>query len=294
LAALAGNDNVNFKPLVKHVVSKELILFFDKIRSALLDEDQDPDVTILRESALESVRSDPGLHQLVPYFVHYAAEKITHGLHNIFILHQILRLIAAVIANKSLFVDPYVAALAPPVLTCLTGRNLGLEGSRSLEDQYKLRDLAASILGQLAGKYDNSSLQLRPRLTRTCLKLFLNPSASLGEHYGAINGLVAIGGPDAIRTLILPNIKPYEYVIQKAQSEKGPDDVGLMMIISALVKAVESIVSDSSSLVNGDAVNAEDTAMIEDYLGAIIGSRVVAKGNPSLNQAILQGKAKSL
>lgn len=55
LGALAGNDNVTVKPLVKHIVSKELILFFDKIREAILDDDDDPEVVTLREAALKSV-----------------------------------------------------------------------------------------------------------------------------------------------------------------------------------------------------------------------------------------------
>ncbi|TVY53770.1 Transcription initiation factor TFIID subunit, partial [Lachnellula suecica] len=110
LAAMAGNDNVAFKPLVKHVVSKELILFFDKIRGAILDEDPDTEVLNLRKSALESVRQDPGLHQLVPYFVQFVAEKVTHSLHNTFVLQQMMELTSAMIANKSLFIEPYVAS----------------------------------------------------------------------------------------------------------------------------------------------------------------------------------------
>jgi transcription initiation factor TFIID subunit 6 len=295
LAALAGNDNAAFKPLVKHVVSKELILFFDKIKAAILDQDPDPEIVILRESALESVRSDPGLHQLVPYFVQFVAEKVTHSLNDTFVLHQMMLLTAAMIANKSLFIDPYVAALVPPVLTCLIGRNLGPQGSDNLVDQYKLRDIAASLIGQMATKYGSSSLQLRPRLARTCLKLFLDPSRSLTEHYGAITGISSIGGPEAIRSLVLPNIKPYEYVIKKAQDDRGPNDIEVRMIIGAVVKAVESIAGPPSGLMLTNGANGADEALfIEEYLGTVIGSRIVAKGNHALNMALLAAKEKAL
>ncbi|KAG0646576.1 TBP-associated factor 50 kDa [Hyphodiscus hymeniophilus] len=295
LAALAGNDNAAFKPLVKHVVSKELILFFDKIKSAILDQDPDQEVVILRESAIESVRSDPGLHQLVPYFVQFVAEKVTHSLNDTFVLYQMMCLTAAMIANKTLFIDPYVAALVPPVLTCLIGRHLGPEGSDNLEDQYKLRDIAASLLGQMASKYASSSLQLRPRLARTCLKLFLDPSRALTEHYGAINGILAIGGADGVRSLILPNLKAYEYVIRKAENERGPNDVEVMMIISAVVKSVESLATDASGLelTNGATGNVEETLGIEEFLGTLIGSRIAAKNNHTLNSALLQAKEKA-
>ncbi|RAL62938.1 hypothetical protein DID88_004779 [Monilinia fructigena] len=163
LGALAGNDNVSVKPLVKHIVSKELILFFDKIRAAILDEDDDPEVVTLRESALESVRSDPGLHQLVPYFVHFIAEKVTHSLGNLFVLQQMLKLANALISNKTLFVNPYISSLCPPILTCLVGRTLGTGASDELKDRYQLRDTAASLIGIISKKYTESNAQLKAR-----------------------------------------------------------------------------------------------------------------------------------
>jgi transcription initiation factor TFIID subunit 6 len=296
LAALAGNDNVSFKPLVKHVVSKELILFFDKIRSAILDPDTDPEVVILRESALESVRSDPGLHQLVPYFVNFVAEKVTHSLKDTFVLRQMMELTAAMMANKSLFIDPYVAALAPPVLTCIIGRNLGPDGVDSLKEQYQLRDLAASIMGQMARKFTSSSLSLQPRLARTFLKAFLDPGRSPGEHYGAILGLAAVAGPEGVRTLMLPNIKPYEYVITKARNERGPNDEGVAMIIAAIVKAITSITEDSelmSKAADNMDVDTDDGPALEEFLGTIIGSRIASYGNRKLNKVILESREKS-
>lgn len=281
--------------MVKHVVSKELILFFDKIKAAILDQDSDPEVVILRESALESVRSDPGLHQLVPYFVQFVAEKVTHSLNDTFVLYQMMQLTAAMITNKTLFIDPYVAALVPPVLTCLIGRNLGPPGSDNLNGQYKLRDLAASLIRQMGSKYASSGLQLRSRLARTCLKVFLDPSRTLTEHYGAVTGLSSIGGPEAIRTLVLPNVKAYQYVLNKAQNERNPDDPELVMMIGALVKAVGSIADEDSGLglTNGANGNADEALQVEEFLGTVIGSRVAAMGNHALNKALLAAKEKA-
>ena len=104
LAAISGNDNVTVKPLVKHILSKELQLYFEKICSALLDEASDE----YRVAALASIRSDPGLHQLVPYFVQFIAEKVTHNLKNLFVLTQMMQLTSAMLDNESLYVDPYV------------------------------------------------------------------------------------------------------------------------------------------------------------------------------------------
>lgn len=109
LAAMSGNDSVTVKPLVKHVLSKELQLYFEKICSALLDESNNE----YRVAALASIRSDPGLHQLVPYFVQFIAEKVTHNLKNLFILTQMMQLMTAMLENKNLYVDLYVCYLSP-------------------------------------------------------------------------------------------------------------------------------------------------------------------------------------
>jgi len=123
LAAINGNDNVAVKPLVKHVLSKELQLYFEKICSAILDETNDE----YRVAALASLRSDPGLHQLVPYFVQLVAEKVTHSLKNLFVLTQMMQLTSAMLDNESLYVDPY--ASHPPPSPSLRTRPANLRRS---------------------------------------------------------------------------------------------------------------------------------------------------------------------
>ena len=104
LAAMSGSDNVSVKPLVKHVLSQELQIYFEKVCSALVDESNNE----YRAAALASVASDPGLHQLVPYFVQFIAEKVTHNLKNLFILEQVMQLTQSMLSNQSLHIDPYV------------------------------------------------------------------------------------------------------------------------------------------------------------------------------------------
>lgn len=106
LAAMSGTGNVAVKPLVKHVLSKELQLYFEKVCNAFLDESSEE----YRTAAYASLREDPGLHQLVPYFVQFIAEKVTHSLKDIFVLTQVMHMAEALIQNKSLYVDPYVCA----------------------------------------------------------------------------------------------------------------------------------------------------------------------------------------
>ena len=108
MAALTGASDTAVKPLVKHHVSKELLLYFERVCNAVLDENNEP----LRTAAFSSLRSDPGLHQLVPYFVQFIAEKVTHHMRSIFILTQMMLLILALLDNPDLYFDPYVRS--PP------------------------------------------------------------------------------------------------------------------------------------------------------------------------------------
>ncbi|MCJ1354545.1 MAG: hypothetical protein MMC33_004534 [Icmadophila ericetorum] len=283
LAAINGNDNIAVKPLVKHILSKELQLYFEKICSALLDENNDE----YRIAAFASLRSDPGLHQLVPYFAQFIAEKVTHSLKNMFILEQMMQFAAAILDNESLYIEPYVSALIPPILTCLVSAHLG--PTPSSRPAYGLRDVAASLLGLIAKKYSKSSHTLKPRLARTCLRNFLAPLKPFYVHYGAILGLQAVGGREVVRTLILPNLKEYGKLLQEAIEQDLPSKVDAETVIAVITKALESL-DDGGVLVNGYASGDEEALRqkLHDKLGELIGQRVYDLGRPHLVQAVLE------
>ncbi|KAK0652597.1 hypothetical protein B0T16DRAFT_454952 [Cercophora newfieldiana] len=294
LAALAGNDNVSFRPSVKHVISKELILYFDKIQAAVLDDDPDDEKTRLRAAALASVRSDPGLHQLIPYFVTFITNQVTHRLDDLFVLRQMMELAEAVIQNPSLFLDPYASAISAPVLTCLMSRKLGgsEEGTDAIQDQYRLRELAASLLGMIAKKYGQTNALLRPKLTRTCLKHFLDPTRTPAVLFGAISGLAAAGGPEAVRVLVMPNLKSFDAAILQPLREKGePSRLEFEALVGGIMKAIGTLVAGVavSNGVNGADLSREAEQIVE-FLGPIIGQRVEQLGNHALNRAILEVK----
>jgi transcription initiation factor TFIID subunit 6 len=279
------------------VISKELILYFDKIQAAILDDDPDEEKTRLREAALESVRSDPGLHQLLPYFVNFITNQVTHHLDDLFVLRQMMELAEAVIQNPSLFLDPYASALSAPVLTCLMARKLGGaapdEGGDALREQYRLRELAASLLEMIARKYGASNALLRPKLTRTCLKHFLDPTRPPAVLFGAIRGVAASGGPEAVRILVLPNLKSFDAAVLQPLQEKaeGPHALELEMLLGGIMKAVESIVL-GGGIAAANGVNGADLSreaeQVTEFLGPIIGQRVARLGNHALNRAILE------
>ena len=167
LAALSGQDNVTVKPLVKHILSSEIQLYFERITHAILDESN----AELRGAGLNSLRTDPGLHQLIPYFIHFVNEKVTHKLKDLFTLTQMLNLLEQLLYNPSLYIEPYISAFVPPVLTCLVGKHLG-QPSDPVTSVFKLRDHAAALILVITKKHGRSSQTLKPRLAR---KYFINP-----------------------------------------------------------------------------------------------------------------------
>ena len=291
IAALAGNDNTSSKPSVKHIVSKELILYFDKIQAAILDDNPDEEVVRLRHAALGSVRDDPGLHQLVPYFINFIMDRVTHHLDDIFTLKQMMELTNALIENKSLFLDPYASPLSAPALTCLMARKLGNDdGADAMKEQYELRQLAASLVGRIARKYSASNHLLRPKLTRTCLKYFLDPDKPPAVLYGAIQGLLEAGGPEAIRILVVQSLKTFDSALLQPLKEKSEGSIDYEMLVQGIVQAVASLAERSDTGVNGAASGGRvesELAELTDFIGPIVGERIAASGNRGLVQTIL-------
>ncbi|KAL8711509.1 MAG: hypothetical protein Q9220_004167 [cf. Caloplaca sp. 1 TL-2023] len=283
--AISGSDNVTVKPLVKHVLPKELQLYFSNVCNAVLDESNDE----YRVTALASVRTDTGLHQLIPYFVQFIAEKVTHNLKNLFVLTQVMLLTSALLENKKLYVEPYVASVIPPVLTCLVGRHLG--SSSDPLSHFPLRDVAAALLGSICKKYAKSSHTLKPRLARTCLKHFLDPTKPFGANYGGIIGLQAVGGTEVVRALILPNVKEYESLLREPlEDEASPKHAEAEAVLTALVGALEALEKDAVPMMNGstNGESEDQKRRLEDKVGSLIAGKVSQIGRPKLVKAILE------
>lgn len=193
--------DMEIKPLIKHVLSKELKLYFDKVVDVLISTD--PEKEHLKNAALTSLKSDPGLHQLVPYFIQFIAEQITNQLRNIEILSTMLEVILALVDNKTIFLDPYVHALMPCILTLLLAKRIGPvikltqenkeEWQDALKSQLAIREFAAILLQHIIKVYGSSYSTLRPRITRTLLRALLDSTKPVGTQYGALLGLKNMG-----------------------------------------------------------------------------------------------------
>lgn len=95
--------------------------------------------------------------------------------------------------NSTLFVEPYLHQLTPPILTCLLTSALPPVASR---DTYPspptIRTLAASLLHLILERYAYAYPSLLPRITKTLLRGLAGEGRGLGARWGAARGLGGI------------------------------------------------------------------------------------------------------
>ncbi|XP_024980063.1 transcription initiation factor TFIID subunit 6 isoform X2 [Cynara cardunculus var. scolymus] len=186
---------------VKHVLSRELQLYFNKITELAVSM---PD-TVLFKEALMSLATDSGLHPLVPYFTCFIEDEVSRGLNDFQLLFALMRLVWSLLQNPHIHVEPYLHQLMPPVVTCVVAKRLG---NRIADNHWELRDFTANLVATICKRFGHNYSSLQKRLTKTLLKSFLDQKRTLTQHYGAIQGLSALG-PDVVRSLLLPNLEIY-------------------------------------------------------------------------------------
>ncbi len=102
LDSLSQGTPVIIKPLVKHVLSKELVAYYDKItnqlRTGTVDTDQFSKI----------IRSDPSIRPLFPYFIQFVTDEIAHNLKNLPILRSLIEFLSSLISNPYLQVELHV------------------------------------------------------------------------------------------------------------------------------------------------------------------------------------------
>ncbi|KAH1156649.1 hypothetical protein GLYMA_18G290200v4 [Glycine max] len=236
------DDNlpVDIKLPVKHVLSRELQLYFDKVAELTLSESE----SVLFKEALVSLATDSGLHPLVPYFTCFIADEVSRGLNNYPLLFALMRVVSSLLQNPHIHIEPYLHQLMPSVVTCLVAKRLG---SRLADNHWELRDSTANLVASICKRFGHVYSNLQSRLTKTLLNAFLDPKKALTQHYGAIQGLGALG-PNVVRLLLLPNLETYmrllepEMLLEMQKNEMKRHEAWL--VYGALLRAAGQCIYD--------------------------------------------------
>ncbi|THU61351.1 hypothetical protein C4D60_Mb07t22360 [Musa balbisiana] len=209
---------VDLKLPVKHVLSRELQLYFDKITELTVTRPE----SILCKEALVSLAVDSGIHPLVPYFSYFIADEVARSLNDLPILFALMRVVRSLLQNPHIHIEPYLHQLMPSIITCVVAKRLG---SKITDNHWELRDFSANLAASVCKRYGHVYHNLQSRLTKTLINAFLDPSKALTQHYGAIQGLAALG-TSVVRLLVLPNLEPYLQLLQpEMQLEKQKNEM---------------------------------------------------------------------
>ncbi|KAH7660302.1 transcription initiation factor TFIID subunit 6 protein [Dioscorea alata] len=279
---------VDIKLPVKHVLSRELQLYFEKITELTVTK-HDSD---LFKEALRSLVADSGLHPLVPYFSYFIADEVTRSLNNLPVLFALMRVVRSLLQNPHIHIEPYLHQLMPSMITCLVAKRLG---NRLADNHWELRDFSANLAASVCRRFGHVYHNLQSRLTKTLLHAFLDPSKAMTQHYGAIQGLAALG-PSVVRLLILPNLEPYlqllepEMLLEKQKNEMKRKEA--WRVYGALLRAAGKCLYDRMKLFPG--LLSPPTRPFSRSNGRIATSSLPNKRKLSGSQPIQQPPLKKL
>ncbi|KAF9465319.1 transcription initiation factor TFIID complex 60 kDa subunit [Collybia nuda] len=254
--------------LVKQVLSRELQLYYTRLTSSLLPPSSD---FAKRTAALASLRNDAGLQALLPYLIRWVGEGVVGALKEGVqaesdgkVLEVLLDVISALLENNTLFVEPYLHQILPPVLSTL------LHSSLPPSHATHLRTVASQTLSRVLTQHSTTYPSLSPRIMKTLLLALISPGKSKGTREGAIRGLVGVG-KEAVRKGL---VEGGGAKVVGSECQDGEDSVAL---IDSVMDALRVLQPSSDMSYSLDSNNADDAAValrLEEVLGNEVASRI--------------------
>ena len=245
-------EDSEIKGPLRHVLSKEIQLYYEKVINAISSGSEEE-----KSVAFECVRKDAGLQQLIPYFIAYCSEMIAKNLRNLPLLRNMVNIIACLLENDHLFIEPYLHQFMPTLMTCIVGKRLS---ENPMEDHWSLRIESSRIVANICNTYGHSYNTLQPRVTKTALRAWLDFNKPLTTHFGAIVTMTLLG-KNTIETLIVPNLSVYLPFLREKKNS-SMDEVAQLEI-----EKVEVSLINAGKIYRDGNSEADMSAFIE-YFGA--------------------------
>lgn len=199
---LRNVETVQIKQLATHELSVEQQLYYKEITEACVGSDE-----ARRAEALQSLSSDPGLHEMLPRMCTFIIEGVRVNVvqNNLAILIYLMRMVKALLDNQSLYLEKYLHELIPSVTTCIVSKQFCNRPDQ--DNHWALRDFASRLMAQICKNFNTSTNNIQTRVTRMfCNALQQGDKVPLSSLYGALQGLSELGA-DVVRIFILPKIK---------------------------------------------------------------------------------------
>lgn len=187
---LTYQEDTELKTQNRHMLTKELSMYFEKIIQAMETEE---------DIAIECLKNESGIQQLVPYFIHHFNQQIMKNLKNSIKLKTVLMMYNSLLRNQFIFIDVYLHQVLPSLLTCVVGKHID-ESVR-----YMSADVIKYVYQEFAIKYKT----LGPRIVRTLVKSWFDKNADECVHLGAVHCL-SILSKEVINSVIKPKFEIYK------------------------------------------------------------------------------------
>ncbi|KAJ8929520.1 hypothetical protein NQ314_017778 [Rhamnusium bicolor] len=198
---LRNVETVQIKQLATHELSVEQQLYYKEITEACVGSDE-----ARRAEALQSLSSDPGLHEMLPRMCTFIIEGVRVNVvqNNLALLIYLMRMVKALLDNQSLYLEKYLHELIPSVTTCIVSRQLCMRPD--VDNHWALRDFASRLMAQICKNFNTSTNNIQTRITRMFTNALQGEKVPLSSLYGALQGLSELG-TEVVRIFILPKIK---------------------------------------------------------------------------------------
>ncbi|KAF7271491.1 TBP-associated factor 6 [Rhynchophorus ferrugineus] len=266
---LKNVETVQIKQLATHELSVEQQLYYKEITEACVGSDE-----IRRGEALQSLSSDPGLHEMLPRMCTFIIEGVRVNVvqNNLALLIYLMRMVKALLDNQSLYLEKYLHELIPSVTTCIVSKQLCMRPE--LDNHWALRDFASRLMSQICKNFNTSTNNIQTRITR----MFTNALTQcdkipLSSLYGVLHGLSELG-TEVTRIFILPKIRGIGARIEtylEGNLISNSDKIASGHIKQLLVKVISPILKS----IRNPPDNLEEYKQEYGYLGVVLHNAVV-------------------
>ncbi|XP_075399715.1 transcription initiation factor TFIID subunit 6-like [Tenrec ecaudatus] len=198
---LLRGTHLRLKPRGAHELSVEQQLYYKEVTEACVGSHE-----AKRAQALQSLATDPGLHQMLPRFSAFISEgvRVNVAQNNLALLLCLMRMVKALMDNPTHDLEQYMHQLIPSVMTCVVSRQLCLQPE--VDNHWGLRDFAASLAAQICKHFSSNTNNIQSRIAKTFMKGWVDANTPWTTRYGCIAGLAELGH-HVIKTLILPQLQ---------------------------------------------------------------------------------------
>jgi len=219
-APVVSIDNVEaVNSVAPHEISREQQLYFKELTTKCISNEKQ-----VRDEAVHSLSTDPGLAAVLPRLTVFIIEGIRVGLGDckMYYIQYMLEMLDNLLQNKAIRLEKFLHDIIPSVISCMVCTQIC---GRPLEqDHWSVRGFASRILAGLVRSHNLGTNQIQSRVIKMLHHALDKQNSGLVSTFGVLAGLCELGSL-TISTIVLPEIRNiYRRVELKCATSQDPID----------------------------------------------------------------------